>query len=317
MRPTVDEYFMDAARLVASRSTCVRRSVGCVLVNARNHVLATGYNGVAAGEAHCNEPVVNAHPHYLEVGTASGAGVDLVETCAGREHRRIHFPYACEGANSESGKNLDACLAIHAEQNAVLQCTDAYAIDRAYVTAFPCPTCAKLLLNTSCREVVYDQPYGDGAGLRIWLAGGRLARRLGGEPHMIQADLVTLFGRDRWIEWRVAVACVCLNLASARVARGIVFRVLQRWPDPATMSRAGADLERLLHPLGLSQRRAGYLRGMAECAVRGVDPEVWPGVGQYAWDSVRVFCRGELLEGVGDRKVRAYVEWKKSQASKV
>lgn len=222
MRPTVDEYFMDAARLVASRSTCVRRSVGCVLVNARNHVLATGYNGVAAGEAHCNDLAV--HP----------------------EDRALRFPNMCDGANAESGKNLDSCLAIHAEQNAVLQCSDVYAIDRAYVTAFPCPTCSKLLLNTSCREIVYDQPYGDGVGLRIWLAGGRLARKLDGEPHMIQADLVTLFGGDRWIEWRVAVACVCLNLASARVARGIVFRVLQRWPDPATMSRAGADLERLL-----------------------------------------------------------------------
>lgn len=148
MRPDIDRYFMDMARLVASRSTCVRRHVGCVLVSARGHVLATGYNGVPAKAPHCNETV---------------AGL---------------YPYACPGANAPSGTQLDACLAVHAEQNAILQCGDAYAIAKAYVTTFPCPSCAKLLLNTSCREIVFADPYGKGEGLDMWARAGRKAYQI-------------------------------------------------------------------------------------------------------------------------------------------
>lgn len=144
MRPDVDTYFMDMAKLVATRSTCIRRSVGCVLVDSHNHVLATGYNGVPAGMPHCNDP--------------GGA-------------------HTCEGARSPSGTNLDACSAVHAEQNAILQCSDPYSIRRAYVTAFPCTSCAKLLLNTSCGEIVYLEPYADGNGMRLWTAAGRVSRQ--------------------------------------------------------------------------------------------------------------------------------------------
>lgn len=52
-RPTIEKYFMDMAKLVASRSTCLRRQVGCVLVNSKNQVLSTGYNGAPKGHQHC------------------------------------------------------------------------------------------------------------------------------------------------------------------------------------------------------------------------------------------------------------------------
>lgn len=290
MRPDLDRYFIDMARLVASRSTCVRRHVGCVLVDARNHVLATGYNGVPAGAIHCNEPEVLSLPTYA----------------------RLAFPHACAGAGAASGTQLDACLAIHAEQNAILQCRDVHTIAKAYVTAFPCPSCAKLLLNTSCREVVYLEPYGEGEGLDMWVKVGRLAVRFEGEPPMIQRDLVRLFGNDALSEWRVVVACVCLNLCSARVARGVVMRVLNRWPKPSAMANAGDDLERILKPLGLSERRASFLRGIAkDWGI--VRLEELPGVGFYAIESVRVFCRGELPDRVGDRKIAAWVAWKRNE----
>jgi hypothetical protein len=51
MRPTRDEYYLREAELVASRSTCIRRSVGCVLVDAHGRELAKGYNGVASGRS--------------------------------------------------------------------------------------------------------------------------------------------------------------------------------------------------------------------------------------------------------------------------
>jgi len=53
-RPTWDEYFMDIVRLVSRRSTCLRRSVGAILVKDKR-ILATGYNGAPSGLRHCVE----------------------------------------------------------------------------------------------------------------------------------------------------------------------------------------------------------------------------------------------------------------------
>ncbi|MDL1972667.1 MAG: cytidine deaminase, partial [Deltaproteobacteria bacterium] len=51
-RPSWDEYFMSIARLVAERSTCLRRKVGAILVKEKR-ILTTGYNGAPSGLAHC------------------------------------------------------------------------------------------------------------------------------------------------------------------------------------------------------------------------------------------------------------------------
>ena len=63
MRPSWDEYFMQIARTVATRATCPRASVGCVLTRDRR-ILTTGYNGAPRGVAHCTEVgclMVNDH----------------------------------------------------------------------------------------------------------------------------------------------------------------------------------------------------------------------------------------------------------------
>lgn len=146
MRPSRDEWAMELASLTAKRATCLRRQVGCVLLNQRGHVLATGYNGVAAGQPHCNQ-----YDHFHPVG----------------------FPDACIGAHAPSGTNLDGCQAIHAEQNALLQCRDVYIIHTAYVTASPCLTCCKLLLNTSCERICYIEEYPQPAARELWVAAGR------------------------------------------------------------------------------------------------------------------------------------------------
>ncbi len=136
-RLSKDEYFSQLALLVARRSTCARRSVGCVLVSHRGHILGTGYNGVPRGHTHCTD-------------------------------------VRCPGASLPSGTGLDVCEAIHAEQNALLQCKDVEQIDTAYVTAMPCMTCTKLLLNTSCRRIVYVEPYPHDAAKQLWTKNGRI-----------------------------------------------------------------------------------------------------------------------------------------------
>ncbi len=124
------QYFLALAVLASLRSTCIRRKVGCILTNKKGHVLATGYNGVASGETHCSET-------------------------------------QCPGAQHESGEGLDDCEAIHAEQNAILQCRDPQEIAVAYITTAPCISCTKLLMNTTCKTIVFLNSYPN-SGRQIW-----------------------------------------------------------------------------------------------------------------------------------------------------
>jgi dCMP deaminase len=136
MRLNKHEYFSKLADLVSQRATCRRRKVGCVLVNGLGHVIATGYNGVPSGHDHC-----------------------------------IDRP--CAGAHFASGQGLDHCEAIHAEQNALLQCRNVQEIAVAYVTTQPCMTCTKLLLNTSCHTIIYNEPYVHQQAAELWIKNGR------------------------------------------------------------------------------------------------------------------------------------------------
>ena len=136
-RPALEKTFMDIAKVLSKRATCGRRRVGCVLVNDRNHIIATGYNGVARGQDHC-----------------------------------IDVP--CPGADMASGQGHDVCEAIHAEQNALLQCSNVYAINKCFTTTAPCIACVKLLLNTSCTYIFFDEEYDVHSEARtLWERAGR------------------------------------------------------------------------------------------------------------------------------------------------
>lgn len=134
-RISFDDAFMGVAYVLSLRSTCIRRNVGCVLIDKRNHILATGYNGNAAGDPHC-----------------------------------IDKP--CAGANLASGTGLDRCEAIHAEQNALEQCSNVWAIETLYCTTIPCMHCAKMLRNTSLKRVVYIDSYPDAEAVLTYFAKG-------------------------------------------------------------------------------------------------------------------------------------------------
>jgi dCMP deaminase len=135
-RISKDEYFLKLALHASCMATCIRRKVGCVLTNSRGHVLSTGYNGNPPGSPHC-----------------------------------IEVP--CSGATAKSGSNLDLCQANHAEASALLQCHNVFDIDTAYITASPCINCVKLLLNTSCKRIVFAQEYPHGESKQWWENQGR------------------------------------------------------------------------------------------------------------------------------------------------
>jgi dCMP deaminase len=67
----------------------------------------------------------------------------------------------CPGAHLKSGEGLDICKAIHAEQNALLQCRNVYEIKYVYTTLSPCIHCVKLLLNTSAEGIITFEKYVD------------------------------------------------------------------------------------------------------------------------------------------------------------
>jgi len=136
MRPTRHETMLKIAETIGERSTCCRRKVGCVLTDEHGRVLCVAHNGVAMDQPHCTDS-------------------------------------PCLGANLPSGVGLDLCLAIHAEQNALAFCGDTMKIATCYVTASPCITCIKSLLNTSCKTIVFKEEYPHTEAAHLWQSAGR------------------------------------------------------------------------------------------------------------------------------------------------
>jgi len=128
VRPSWDEYFAEITKLVAKRSTCLRRRVGAVLVKDRR-ILTTGYNGSPAGLTHCAE--------------------------IGCLRAKLGVP---------SGEKSELCRGLHAEQNAIIQAAlHGVNIKGAvlYVTHQPCVTCAKMLINAGITEIITLGDYPD------------------------------------------------------------------------------------------------------------------------------------------------------------
>lgn len=127
-RPDWDSYFMAIAHLVATRSTCLRRQVGAVLVKDKR-ILATGYNGAPSNIAHCTP--------------------ELCLRSAG---------------NIPSGQNQELCRGLHAEQNVIIQAAlhgVSTKNSTLYCTHKPCILCAKMIINAGVVRVVYENPYPD------------------------------------------------------------------------------------------------------------------------------------------------------------
>ena len=144
-RPDNDTYFMRMAELVSTRSTCLRRNVGAVIVKEKR-ILTTGYKGAPKGLKHCEE-----------VG------------CVRMEN------------NIESGTRHELCRGVHAEQNAVIQAAyfgSSIKDSTVYTTNFPCVLCAKILINAGVREVCYKDDYIDMLSKSILEESGIIVRRV-------------------------------------------------------------------------------------------------------------------------------------------
>lgn len=147
-RPDWDDYFMSIARVVSTRSNCVKRKVAAVITVDRR-IIATGYNGTPRGVQNCNEG-------------------------------------GCPRCNSfaPGGTDLGECLCSHAEENAITQ--SAYHGVRVrggtlYSTFCPCLMCTKMIINSGITEVVYSAAYPMGdVSLRLLREAGVKVRQLAG-----------------------------------------------------------------------------------------------------------------------------------------
>lgn len=133
-RPSWDEYFMEMAEVAEKRSTCIRRSVGAVIVK-DNRIMATGYNGVPTGIVHCG-----------------------VRGCL-RDQLKV-----------PSGERHELCRGLHAEQNAIIQAAhlgQSIAGGTLYCTNQPCVICAKMIINAGINRIVIKEGYPDKLALEL------------------------------------------------------------------------------------------------------------------------------------------------------
>jgi len=144
-RPSWNEYFMSITKMVAKRSTCMRRHVGAILVR-NKRILATGYNGAPSGLRHCSE-----------VG------------CIRKD------------SNIPSGERHELCRGLHAEQNAIIQAAcHGISIQGAtlYCTNKPCVICTKMIINAGIKEIYYAEGYDDPMSDKMLQEAGIKVRRL-------------------------------------------------------------------------------------------------------------------------------------------
>ena len=122
MRRDWDNYFFDMAKLISTRSTCLRRQYGCVLVKDKT-IISTGFNGAPRG-----------HPHCEDLG--------------------------CAREGLASGEKPELCRGAHAEQNCIANAARFGICTRGselyiWPEDIPCSFCAKILINAGVVIIHY------------------------------------------------------------------------------------------------------------------------------------------------------------------
>ncbi|MFV1977549.1 MAG: cytidine/deoxycytidylate deaminase family protein [Candidatus Scalindua sp.] len=143
MRPDWDDYFIEIAKVVSSRSTCLRRKYGAVIVNDRV-IISTGYNGSPRGMENCID----------------------TQKCTRQE------------LNVPSGERYELCEAVHAEQNSIINAPPermkgatiyiaGFEEDKNFADGKPCKLCNRIIRNAQITEVIYLKNDGNLAKLNI------------------------------------------------------------------------------------------------------------------------------------------------------
>jgi dCMP deaminase len=144
VRPDWDDYFIEIAKVVSSRGTCLRRIYGAVIVRDRV-IISTGYNGSPRGMENCID----------------------TQKCTRKE------------LNVPSGERYELCEAVHAEQNAIINAPPdrmkgatiyiaGFEEDRSFAGGKPCKLCDRIIKNAQIKDIVYLEK--DGTLARITMS---------------------------------------------------------------------------------------------------------------------------------------------------
>jgi dCMP deaminase len=133
-RITKDEYYLEIAKLITKRGTCIRRNYGAVIVQ-NDRIVSTGYTGSPRGSKNCID---------------SGA-------CPRNE------------SGCKQGNGYDVCRGVHAEQNAIINASSNDMIGSTMYVACdvvigpirPCKLCRSMIINAGIRKVVCSGAHGD------------------------------------------------------------------------------------------------------------------------------------------------------------
>lgn len=143
-RPGKDEYYLGLAEAALVRSTCLRRRYGAIIIN-NDQPISTGYNGAARGEPNCIDK----------------------KFC---EREALNIP---------KGERYELCVAVHAEQNAMLHASrqsmiggTMYIVGKevqtgSYADGRPCLICARQIKNSGLVRVVFRQKDGTVVSLDV------------------------------------------------------------------------------------------------------------------------------------------------------
>lgn len=126
-RPSWDEYFLNIADVVATRSTCLRAQYGAVIVDKENTIISTGYNGAPSNITSCYD-------------------------------RKICFRIE---ANIPTGTRYETCQSVHAEANAIIRSRTSVRGCRLYIgtlesnNCVPCDMCKRLMINAGISACIF------------------------------------------------------------------------------------------------------------------------------------------------------------------
>lgn len=150
-----DKTFIEIAEKFAGHSTCVKRKVGAVLVKDLR-ILSTGYNGTPSGFCNCNVVFrdkdektgeINLNTGIIYAGKSQFDNHEYITHHDFAERYEIHAEQNCLSFAAKNGVSTDGCT--------------------LYVTTAPCAQCAKLVIASGIKEVVYKEIYKNDLGLKL------------------------------------------------------------------------------------------------------------------------------------------------------
>lgn len=159
MRPKWDSYFLGVADAVAARADCTRRRIGAVIVDSDHRIVSTGYNGAPSGKPGCLSAGACVRGRHYEIRVMHCSfGCDSPRHANDRIRCACGDPWPCSSA-VEHGSSYDtgagACIAVHAEANALLYARASVVGATLYVTDEPCDGCRRLMAAARVCDVVY------------------------------------------------------------------------------------------------------------------------------------------------------------------